>query len=153
MLRKVIAFLVGLVIADTLPFLFHTINQNVTIGETIFTIVPHKTSRLVGYAEVPLSGSGKIKTGHKVNIKFDDFPDTQFGMVRGIVESISLVQSDEFYTVKISLPDSLETNYKKTLPFKQNMKGNAEIMTDELPLIARIVDPIKSLFYEKFLTD
>ena len=97
-----------------------------------------------------MSGSGKIKAGHAVNIKFDDFPDTQFGMVRGTVESISLVQSDEFYIVRVNLPDSLHTNYKKTLPFKQNMTGSAEILTDELPLAARIINPIKSLFYEKF---
>ena len=129
---------------------FRNKNQNVTIGETVFTIVPDKTSELVGYAEIPLSGSGKVKKGQNVNIKFDDFPDTQFGMVRGKVESISLVQSNEFYMVKVNFPDSLRTNYKKTLPFKQNMKGRAEILTDDLPLIARLVNPIKSLFYEKF---
>jgi HlyD family secretion protein len=129
---------------------YHNENQNVSIGEIIFSVVPNKSAELIAYAEVPLSGSGKVKKGQKVNIKFDDFPDTQFGMVKGKVRSMSLVQTNDFYTVKIELPDSLTTNYKKTLPFKQNMKGNAEILTDDLPLIARIINPIKSLFYERF---
>lgn len=138
-------------IDGTITFInYRNENQNVTTGEPVFTIVPKKTSELIAYAEIPLSGSGKVKKGQNVNIKFDDFPNTQFGMVKGKVETISLVQSNEFYIVKINLPDSLKTNYKKTLPFKQNMKGTAEILTDDLPLIARLFNPIKSLFYEKF---
>ncbi len=129
---------------------FQNKNQNVSIGETVFTIVPEQSSKLVGYAEVPLSGSGKVKEGQNVNIKFDDFPHTQFGMVKAKIENISLVQSNEFYIVTLSFPDSLNTNYKKTLHFKQNMTGTADIITEELPLAARIINPIKSLFYERF---
>jgi multidrug resistance efflux pump len=129
---------------------FRNETQHVDIGETVFNIVPNEAFGLKGYAEVPLAGSGKIKVGQRVNIKFDDYPDTQFGMVRGTVESISLVQNDDFYTVKVKLPDSLYTNYNMSLVFKQNMSGTAEILTDELPLAARIINPVKSLFYEKF---
>ncbi|MCD4794099.1 MAG: HlyD family efflux transporter periplasmic adaptor subunit [Bacteroidales bacterium] len=129
---------------------YQNINQNVSVGETVFTIVPGQTSKLIGYAEIPLSGSGKVKPGQNVNVKFDDFPYTQFGMVRAKIDAISLVQSNEFYIATLSFPDSLNTNYKKELHFKQNMKGNADIITEELPLAARIINPIKSLFYEKF---
>ena len=129
---------------------YQNVNQNVTVGETVFTIVPEQTSKLIGYAEIPLSGSGKVKPGQNVNVKFDDFPYTQFGMVRAKIDAISLVQSNEFYIATLSFPDSLKTNYKKELHFKQNMKGNADIITEELPLAARIINPIKSLFYENF---
>lgn len=129
---------------------FQNKNQNVSVGETVFTIVPEQTSKLIGYAEVPLSGSGKVKEGQNVNIKFDDYPATQFGMVKARIENISLVHSNEFYIATLSFPDSLYTNYKKTLHFKQNMTGTADIITEELPLAARIINPIKSLFYERF---
>ncbi|NOZ35599.1 MAG: HlyD family efflux transporter periplasmic adaptor subunit [Chlorobi bacterium] len=125
-------------------------NQNVTSGETVFTIVPEHSSKLVGYAEIPLSGSGKVKNGQNVNIKFDDYPDTQFGMVRAKIKDVSLVQSNKFYLATLSFPDSLITNYKINLHFKQNMQGNADIITEDLPLAARIINPIKRLFYEKF---
>jgi HlyD family secretion protein len=129
---------------------FQNKNQNVSVGETVFTIVPEKTSKLIGYAEIPLSGSGKVEAGQNVNVKFDDYPDTQFGMVKAKIENISLVQSNEFYIATLSFPDSLNTNYKRTLHFKQNMKGTADIITEDLPLAARIINPIKSIFYEKF---
>ncbi len=71
-------------------------------------------------------------------------------MVRANIENISLVQSNEFYVATLSFPDFLNTNYKETLHFKQNMKGNADIITEDLPLAARIINSKKSLFYEKF---
>jgi len=125
-------------------------NQNVISDENVFVIIPEHTSKLIGYAEIPLSGSGKVKVGQNVNIKFDDYPDTQFGMVRAKIKDVSLVQSNEFYMATLSFPDSLKTNYKIALHFKQNMQGNADIITEDLPLAARIINPIKSLFYEKF---
>ena len=129
---------------------FQNKNQNVSIGETVFTIVPKHTSKLVGYAKISLSGSGKVKEGQNVNIKFDDYPSTQFGMVKAKIENISLVQSNEFYIATLSFPDSLNTNYKRMLNFKQNMQGTADIITEELPLAVRIINPVKSLFYETF---
>ncbi len=124
--------------------------QNVISGENIFVIIPEHTSKLIGYAEIPLSGSGKVKIGQNVNIKFDDYPETQFGMVRAKIKDVSLVQSNAFYLATLSFPDSLKTNYKISLHFKQNMQGNADIITEDLPLAARIINPIKRLFYERF---
>lgn len=124
--------------------------QNVISGENVFVIIPEHTSKLIGYAEIPLSGSGKVKIGQNVNIKFDDYPDTQFGMVRAKIKDVSLVQSNAFYLATLSFPDSLKTNYKISLHFRQNMQGNADIITEDLPLAARIINPIKRLFYEKF---
>ncbi|NPA67324.1 MAG: HlyD family efflux transporter periplasmic adaptor subunit [Chlorobi bacterium] len=124
--------------------------QNVNSEETVFTVVPEHTSELIGYAELPLSGSGKVKIGQNVNLKFDDYPDTRFGMVRAKVKDVSLVPSNKFYMVTLSFPDSLRTNYKIMLNFRQNMQGNADIITEDLPLAARIINPVKSLFYERF---
>lgn len=127
---------------------YWTDNQNVTSGETVFIVVPPKTSELFGRAEIPAVGAGKVKKGQRVNIKFDDFPHTQFGSVRAKVEDISLVRTNEKYLVTVSFPDSLNTNYRKQIPFVQNMQGSAEIITEDLPLIARLINPLKKLFYE-----
>ena len=129
---------------------FRNINQNVKAGETVFTVLPEKTSKLIAYAKISLSGAGKIKSGQQVNIRFDDFPEVHFGKVKGKIESVSLVSSNKFYIAKISFPDSLTTNYGKTLPFKQNMTGTGDIITEELPLIVRLISPLKTLFYDNF---
>ncbi len=123
-------------------------NQNVTAGETVFTIIPENNQGLIGKALLPIARSGKVKVGQKVNIYFLNYPDEEFGMVRGIVKSISLVPVKENYTVEISLPQGLMTTYKKELPFSQEMNANAEIITEDLRLLERFLLPIKKIFKE-----
>ncbi len=45
----------------------------------------------------------------------------------------------------VSFPNGLTTNYGNNLPFSQNMKGKAEIITQDLRLIERIIFPVKSI--------
>ena len=61
------------------------------------------------------------------------------------LHSISEVP-DSFYTGTIVLNDSLVTNYGKNLPFKQNMQGLAEIITEDLSLAERLLFPLKEVF-------
>jgi HlyD family secretion protein len=42
------------------------------------------------------------------------------------------------------------TNYKKELPFNQEMQGTAEIITKDRRLIERLVEPLVSVFRERF---
>ncbi len=66
-------------------------------------------------------------------------------MVRGIVKSKSLVPSDDSYIIEISLPEGLTTLYGKNLDFTQNMQGTAEIITDDLRLLQKIMNPFRYL--------
>jgi HlyD family secretion protein len=127
-------------------------NQNVSAGETVFTVIPSRLSSLIGKALLPVARSGKVKTGQKVNIRLENFPENEYGILRGKVENISLVpaQSSEliYYTVEISLPDDLQTTYKKELPRLANMMGQAEIITEDISLLERLVLPIKKILKE-----
>jgi len=124
---------------------FWSKNQNVNVGEKVITIIPINPGNLIGKINLPIRGSGKVKPGQIVNIKFANFPHMEFGMVRGIIKSISLVPNDNNYTVEVDLPNELTTFYGKTLEFNQEMQGTAEIITEDLRLLERIVDPIKFL--------
>jgi HlyD family secretion protein len=66
-------------------------------------------------------------------------------MIRGIVKSKSLVPSGDSYIIEISLPDGLSTMYGVKLDFTQNMQGTAEVMTDNLRLLQKIVNPFRYL--------
>lgn len=127
---------------------FWSTSQNCTLGETIFTIVPQNKNKLTAYAKLPIMRAGKVKKGQNINIKFDDYPYTEYGMVRAKIDNISLVSSDDFYTVRVSFPDSLTTNYKLKLTFRRNMQGDAEIITEDLPFIVRLINPLKAIFFE-----
>ena len=124
---------------------FWSENQNVRAGDVVITIVPSKDSRIIGKLMLPIEGSGKVKTGQRVNIKFSNFPHEQYGMVAGIVMSKSLVAMDNAYMLEVELPNGLLTNYGKTLEFTQEMRGVADIITEDIRLIQRIFAPIKSL--------
>ena len=123
-------------------------NQYVMAGDIVFTVVPGKPQRILGRVKLPSTGSGKVKVGQMVHIQLENFPYTEFGMLDGKVESMSLIpesnQQGVFYTAEISLPRGLTTNYGKTLPFNQEMQGTAEIITKNLTLFERFINPIKS---------
>ena len=76
-------------------------------------------------------------------------------MVKGIIKSVSLVPNEETYLVEVTLPNGLVTNYGTKLVFFQEMKGEAEIITEDISLLQRILNPIISLYKKNFkpLTD
>ena len=86
-----------------------------------------------------------MKTGQIVNIKLSGFPYLEYGMVRGEVKSKSLVPTGDAYIIEITLPGGLTTLYGKKLDFTQNMQGTAEIMTDNLRLLQKIINPFRYL--------
>ncbi len=121
-------------------------NQFVQSGEQVFVIVPEKRSQLIGRISLASEGAGKVAPGQQVNVKFSNFPYQEFGMVSARVSSISLVPTEQNYVVEINMPDSLITNYGYVLPFTQNMPGTGEIITEDLPLIVRLFNPLKAIF-------
>ncbi|MDR2233711.1 MAG: HlyD family secretion protein, partial [Tannerella sp.] len=123
-------------------------NQYVSAGENVFTVVPDREDELLGRALLPLSRSGKVRTGQRVIIRFMNFPDQEFGIVNGTVRNISLVPSENNCYVEIALPAGLTTNYGKTLPVTYEMKASAEIVTEDLRLIERFFMPLKRVFKE-----
>jgi HlyD family secretion protein len=135
---------------------YWTENQNVNAGEDVFTVIPvaaegHSVA-VIGKALLPVARSGKVKVGQKVNIRLENFPDNEFGILRGVVKNISLTPSQAgeaaFYTVEIDLPDGLITTYKKELPYLQNMIGRAEIVTEDISLLERFFLPLKKVLKE-----
>jgi HlyD family secretion protein len=127
-------------------------NQNVAAGGTVFTIVPAGSNALLGKATLPAARSGKVAVGQRVNVRFNNFPDTEYGMVRGVVRSISRVsvrsEAGSCYVVEVGFPEGLRTSYQKELPFVPNMEGQADIITDDISLLERVLMPIRKVLTE-----
>jgi len=124
---------------------FWSENQTVSQGETVMTVVPEGENRIIARIMIPMEGSGKVKTGQDVNISLDGYPYLEYGMIHGVVESRSLVPHESMYVLDIALPDGLSTFYGKELEFSQNMAGRAEIITEDMRLIERLVYPFRYL--------
>lgn len=121
-------------------------NQFLKAGDVILSILPSEKTAIVGRMFVPTVNSGKIIPGQKVLIRLDNYRYQEFGIVEGKVQNISLTpDKDGNYYVEITLPKGLETSYNKTLPFDKELKGNAEIVTQDLRLIERLFYQIRKL--------
>ncbi len=119
-------------------------NQQVKKDETVFAVIPEKQSPIIGRLSLPAKGAGKVAIGQKVLIRFENFPYMEYGHLTGTVKSISLVTNHEYYTVEVGIPQDMKTNYNIPLKFSQEMKGSAEIITKDLRLIQRFINPVKS---------
>ncbi|WP_129714762.1 HlyD family secretion protein [Pedobacter sp. SYP-B3415] len=113
-------------------------NQFLKRGNAILTILPDHQKGLIGRMLVPAVNSGKIEKGEKVLIKLDNYRYQEYGIVEGRVQNISFTPDDTGnYYVDVTLPKGLTTSYKKTLVLDKELKGNAEIVTQDLRLIER----------------
>ncbi len=122
--------------------------QNVSVGETLFTVVPNDLEGIIGRVTLPIRNSGKVKIGQKVIIKLANYPFEEWGNLEGEIQNISEVpkQGEEaFYTLYIKL-DELSTSYGKQVDFKQEMQGTAEIVIEELTILQRIFYQLRKVF-------
>lgn len=125
---------------------FWSRNQSVSQGDLVFTIIPKSSKNYVAKLKAKSQNSGKIKIGQEVNIKLRNYPETEFGIIKGKVESISLTPDKEgFYFISVSMPNKLITTYKKEIQFKHDMQGSADIITEDLRLLERFFYQFKSL--------
>lgn len=122
-------------------------NQLVKQGDLVFTVIPDNNSYFIGKIKAPRQNSGKIKIGQKVNIRLANYPYQEFGMLEGTIKNISLiVDADGNYLIDVRLPEKLITTYKKEIEFKQEMKGKAEIITEDLRLLERFFYRLRRIF-------
>ena len=122
--------------------------QFVSQGEEILAIVPLEgAGAMVAKADLNAAGSGKVKEGMKVQLRLPDYPYKEFGLVVGTVHSIADVPSLSpnnvpSYALSIQLPEGLTTTYGKRLDFRQGMRAEANIITENRTVLDRIFDRI-----------
>jgi multidrug resistance efflux pump len=122
-------------------------NQNVEAGATIFVVIPSKESGYIGKVKAPALNSGKIQIGQNVNIRLANYPDREFGIIKGVIKAISLTpDKDGNLLINVSLPKGLETSYRNQIAFQQEMSGTADIITEDLRLIERVLYQFRDIF-------
>lgn len=126
-------------------------NLMVQAGMELFTILPQH-GEIMGEAYIPAIGAGKVKVGQLVNVKLNDYPYDEFGLLCGKVVSISPLMNKvqmnnavvETYLVRIAFPQGATTNFDHKLSLKFESKGTAEIVTKPKLLIERLFDNLKA---------
>ena len=69
----------------------------------------------------------------------------EYGMLKGVIRSISLVPDSRGYIAEIELINGMSSSYhRENLKFIQQMDGTAEIITKEMRLLTRLINPLKA---------
>ena len=122
-------------------------NQTVNAGDNVFAVIPTNESGYIGKVKAQAQNSGKIKIGQTVNIRLANYPDREFGIVTGTIKAISLTpDKDGNLLIDVSLPNGLKTSYKKQIVFQQEMTGSADIVTEDLRLLERLLYQFRDVF-------
>lgn len=122
-------------------------NQAIETGETAFTVIPIKKDGYVGKIKAQAHNSGKIKAGQGINIRLLNYPDNEFGFIKGEVQHISLTpDKDGYLHIDVHLPDELKTSYNKKIEFIPEMQGQADIITDNQTLLQRLLYQFREIF-------
>ena len=122
-------------------------NQTINAGENMFAIIPSTEKGYIGKVKAVAQNSGKLKIGQKVNIRLANYPDREFGVIEGKLRTISLTPDKEGnLLLDIELPNGLQTSYKKHINFQQEMTGTADIITEDLRLLERLLYQFRDIF-------
>lgn len=123
-----------------------SINQNISAGEMLFSVVPQNETVFIAKVKAPAQNVGKVKVGQEVNIRLANYPDKEFGVLKGQVKNISLLpDKDGNLLLDVVLKKGLQTTYKKQILFQQEMSGTADIITEDLRLLERLFYQFRSL--------
>ncbi len=125
---------------------FWSPQQFINENEELLTIVPTNNSgKIIGKALLPLERSGKVKPSMLANIRLDGYPYQEFGSIETTVKNISSVPQGDAYQIELEVPETLITSYSKTIPFRQEMQGTANIITEDRRILERVFDKIISI--------
>lgn len=124
-----------------------TINQTINAGDNVFAVIPNNENGYIGKVKAKAQNSGKISVGQNVNIRLANYPDREFGIIKGKIKAISLTPDKEGnLLIDVVLPNGLQTSYKKQIAFRQEMSGTADIITKDARLIERFLYQFRDVF-------
>jgi HlyD family secretion protein len=121
-------------------------NSPVFQGDNIITVIPKESGKILGRLKIDKYGAGLVEVGQTIFLKLDNYPHSKYGMIKGKINSITLISTDNYFPAIVELPQVLKTTSGMILPFQQNLTGSAEIITEDIRLIERIMGPIASFF-------
>ncbi len=126
--------------------------QELNAGDAIFSVVPEDMGDLHTRIILPFSGAGKVIPGQRVNIKLDGYPYMEFGMIEGRVHSLSGAPVENGFPAVISLTNGAVTSFGFELEVTRQMPGIAEISTDEMSLLRRLISPLRHLIKNRVIS-
>jgi hypothetical protein len=118
--------------------------QAIKSGDLLFAVIPDN-EEYIALINIPTHGYGKVKAGQKVRIRLNNYPFHEFGVLEGTVDKLTEIPVENSYKAEIKLINGMRTTYEKNLTFIPEMTGQAEIITEDLRVIERIINRFSKL--------
>lgn len=121
-------------------------------GQLIAQIAPKNASKILK-VQMPSVGSGFLKPGMPVKVKFDAYPFQDYGVVTGKVRWVSpdskvvdgVMGKVEAFELDVELDRDYIRSQDKKIPLNLGQTASAEVITRQRRTIDFIIDPFKKL--------
>jgi hypothetical protein len=123
------------------------LKNNAFYEGNVIVITP-KDKDFYATLKIPFAGAGKIEEGQRVILKLNDYPYREYGVLEGSLKSFSPVAAENYYLGKVEINKNKISSYGKNIVVKENMSGNAEIITNDRSLLGRLFERIIYVFQE-----
>ena len=121
-------------------------SQYINVGDLVFSVLPTQHETYLIRAKAVGLNTGKLRVGQQAIIRLSNYPDREFGVLEGELINISKTPDSEgFLILEIALPKQLTTSFGMELDFQQEMFGTAEIVTEDLRLLERLLYQLRDL--------
>nr|WP_286942947.1 HlyD family efflux transporter periplasmic adaptor subunit [Allomuricauda sp.] len=116
-------------------------NNHVNQGDLAFIIIPKTQGNLKIVAKVEPFNFGKIRKDQDVNLIMLNYPEQEFGILKGKISSVSLTTDQKGqYVINGILDNGLTTSYGIQVDFIYDMPVEVEIITENKRLLERLVN-------------
>lgn len=126
-------------------------NQNITAGDRAFSVISSKENTTIGKAKIPVTGSGKVKSGQRINIQLDGYPYLEYGFLTGTVLSVASMPDENAYTATFEVKSGEITSYGRHIKKTGDQTGVGEIITEDLSVAERLIGPLRYLLYRNVI--
>jgi len=121
--------------------------------DEVYLVIMRENPKHVGWVTVSTGGYGKVEEGQQVNVRLENYPFHEYGLIRAVVSKKSTMPNGLNYIVEITFPQGMKTTYGENLAFAPDMVGEAEIITKDRRLIQRIFDSLVKLMNRNSKTE
>ncbi|TAF31412.1 MAG: HlyD family efflux transporter periplasmic adaptor subunit [Cytophagales bacterium] len=115
--------------------------EQLKAGETVLTFIPSEEN-VYAIAQIDGRSVGKLTIGQSAKVKLEAFPHARCGSLMAQVKNIDMQAKDNKYAVFLRFTQGLKTDSKQYLPFRPDMQGAVEIITEERTLIEKFFEQI-----------
>jgi len=119
-------------------------NYKIESNELFARIIPENIGDWVGKAKLPITDAGNVSKGKKVIVRFFKYPYHEYGMVEGVISTMSKLPFEEYYELEIAFPFGFVTNFGKLISPSFGMKADVEIIKEDVRLLEYFFQPLRN---------